>query len=149
MLFRSVKINILVGGNMYNLKKRVLAVSLMVILLATQTLGFGQTFSDMPPVGHYARVALELGVENGLISGYNGKIMPFGNVTRARMAAIMNKVMGATEKASITAFSDVDPKAWYYDEMAKAVYLKIFLGSGNKLSPLSNITREQIGRAHV
>lgn len=129
---------------MYNLKKRFLAVSLTVIFLATQTLGFGQTFSDMPPVGHYARVALELGVENGLISGYDGKIMPFGNVTRAQMAAIMNKVMGATEKASISAFSDVDPKAWYYDEMAKAVYLKIFLGSGNKLSPLSNITREQV-----
>lgn len=129
---------------MFNFKKRFLAVSLTVILLATQTLGFGQTFSDMPPVGHYARVALELGVENGLISGYNGKIMPFGNVTRAQMAAIMNKVMGATEKASITAFSDVDPKAWYYEEMAKAVYLKIFLGSGNKLSPLSNITREQV-----
>lgn len=132
---------------MFNLKKRVLAVSLTVIFLATQTLGFGassQIFSDMPPVGHYAREALELGVENGLISGYDGKIMPFGNVTRAQMAAIMNKVMGATEKASITAFSDVDPKAWYYEEMAKAVYLKIFLGSGNKLSPLSNITREQV-----
>jgi hypothetical protein len=98
----------------------------------------------MPPVGHYARTALELGVENGLISGYDGKIMPYGNVTRAQMAAIKNKVMGATQKASLAGFTDMDPNAWYYNDMAKAVHLKIFMGSGSKLNPMSNITREQV-----
>lgn len=132
---------------MLNLKKRIMLTSLAGVMIATSMVGFSvgsPTFSDMPPVGHYARTALELGVENGLISGYDGKIMPYGNVTRAQMAAIMNKVMGATQKASLAGFTDMDPNAWYYNDMAKAVHLKIFMGSGSKLNPMSNITREQV-----
>ena len=133
---------------MKNIKRSAIALTVSAIVMTSSVAGFTEVvkpvFSDMPAIGHWARPGLELAVEYGILGGANGKIMPYGNVTRAQMAAIMNKVMGATEKADLRNFTDVDSKAWYYEDMAKAVYLGIFSGTGNKLSPNTNITREQV-----
>lgn len=133
---------------MKNIKRKAVALTLCGIMTASTSIGFATVakpvFSDMPAVGHWARPGLELAVEYGILNGAGGKIMPYGNVTRAQMAAIVNKVMGANTKSDITGYTDIDPKAWYYDDMAKAVHLGIFSGSGGKLSPNANITREQV-----
>ena len=133
---------------MQNIKRKAIALTLCGILAASSSIGFATearpVFSDMPAVGHWARPGLELAVEYGILNGAGGKIMPFGNVTRAQMAAIINKVMGATVTADLSAYTDVNPNAWYYTDMAKAVHLGIFNGSSGKLSPNANITREQV-----
>ncbi|HAS72736.1 MAG TPA: hypothetical protein DCS67_01170, partial [Clostridiales bacterium UBA8960] len=133
---------------MKHIKRKAIALTVSALIMTPTAFGFAAVskpaFSDMPAVGHWARPGLELAVEYGILGGANGKIMPYGNVTRAQMAAIMNKVMGATEKADISKFTDVDSKAWYYEDMAKAIYLGVFSGSGTKLSPNVNITREQV-----
>ena len=59
------------------------------------------------------------------------------------MATVVNRAFGATEKASISSYTDVAANAWYYDDMAKAVQMKTFVGSGDKLNPDNNITREE------
>lgn len=133
---------------MQNIKRKAIALTLCGVMAASSSIGFAAVarpvFSDMPAVGHWARPGLELAVEYGILNGAGGKIMPFSNVTRAQMAAIINKVMGATITADISAYTDVNPNAWYYTDMAKAVHLGIFNGSGGKLSPNANITREQV-----
>lgn len=99
-------------------------------------------FSDMPE--NWAKTAIENAVNNGLLTGVNGKIMPDDHLTRAQMAAILNRAFGGTEKASLESFSDVKSSSWYYDDMAKAVSMGTFMGSNGKLFPDNAITREEV-----
>jgi hypothetical protein len=93
---------------------------------------------------NWSAAPLENAVKNGLLSGYENKIMPNDNLTRAQMAAIISRAFGTTQEASLDRFTDVSKKAWYYQDMAKAVQMKIFQGSGDgKLNPKSDITREE------
>jgi hypothetical protein len=98
-------------------------------------------FNDMPD--NWSTKALENAVENGLLNGADGQIMPDANLTRAQMATVINRAFGAQVKGNIQSFTDVPVGAWYYDEMAKAVQMKTFQGSGNRLDPEDPITREQ------
>jgi uncharacterized protein YjdB len=125
------------------MRKRRLALllTLAMILSMFPINAFATEFSDMPD--DWSTKALENAVANGLLKGDNGKIMPNENLTRAQMATIVNRAFGATEKSSIDGFTDVKKDAWYYDEMSKAVQMKTFIGSGDKLYPDNSITREE------
>lgn len=113
-----------------------------VMSTAGITGAYAAQFSDMPD--NWTTGALERAVENGLLNGSDGKIMPDDNITRAQMAAIMVRAFGADEEADISSFSDVSPDKWYYSEFAKAVYMKAFEGTDDgKLNPESNITFEE------
>ncbi|MBN2285856.1 MAG: S-layer homology domain-containing protein [Tissierellales bacterium] len=100
-------------------------------------------FEDMPLQEEWSYEPLSKAVENGLLQGYNNKIMPDNSLTRAEMATIINRSFGAISKADIERFTDLSPSAWFYDEMAKAVRMKTFQGDGNLLYPNDDITREQ------
>lgn len=98
-------------------------------------------FSDFPR--DWSAQALTHAVENGLLTGSDGKINAYGKLTRAEMAAILNRGFGAAAAASLAGYQDVPADAWYYGDMAKAVQMGTFVGSGGRLSPASNITREE------
>lgn len=98
-------------------------------------------FSDFPT--DWSRAALAQAVENGLLSGANGRINAEGRLSRAEMAAIVNRAFGASSAASLSGFTDVSRDAWYYQDMAKAVRMGTFTGSNGRLSPESAITREE------
>ncbi|TJX12819.1 S-layer homology domain-containing protein [Tissierella creatinini] len=118
---------------------------IMVVLPMTAMAEVGGTtnpvFSDMP--GDWSTEALQNAIKNGLLTGFDGKIMPKDNLTRAQMAAIINRAFGATGKASLEMFADVKAGDWFYDDMAKAVSMGTFKGEGNKLNPNAPITREE------
>ncbi len=118
----------------------VLLTLLMVIAMFSTTV-LAAEFSDMP--NDWSTAALEKAVENGLIVGDNGHIRAGDHLTRAQMAAIVNRAFGTTEMVAIDQFTDVEIGAWYYDDMAKAVQMKTFVGDGNKLYPENPITREE------
>lgn len=116
----------------------------IVIIIATVFLApmaLASNFSDMPD--DWSTPALENAVNNGLLGGIDGKLMPSSNLTRAQMATIVNRAFGATEKANISGYTDVSSNAWYYDDMAKAVEMQTFTGSANKLYPGDDITRQE------
>ena len=98
-------------------------------------------FSDFPT--GWSKAAMTKAVENGLIFGSDGKINPDDYMTRAEMASIMSRAFASNEKTELSAYVDVDSSAWYYDELAKAVNMGIFVGDGEKLNPNKNITREE------
>ena len=125
------------------MRKRRLALLLTLAMIISMfpINAFATEFSDMP--NDWSTRALENAVANGLLKGDNGKIMPNDNLTRAQMATIVNRAFGTTEKSSIDDFTDVTKDFWYYDEMSKSVQMKTFIGSGDKLYPDSNITREE------
>lgn len=122
------------------MKKLILSI-LVLVLLVMPISGWASDFADMP--NDWSTEALEKAVENGLLKGTDGKIMPNENLTRAQMAAVVNRSFGAYQEASLEDFKDVDPSQWYYTEMAKALNMKTFQGNNNMLNPNDSITREQ------
>lgn len=98
-------------------------------------------FSDFPT--DWSAPAMTHAVQNGLLNGSDGKILPKGLLTRAQMATMVNRAFASSAKASLTSFTDMVPGAWHYDEMAKAVQMGVFQGADGKLSPNDPITREQ------
>jgi len=122
-------------------KPLLLAILTILIVMLLAPAAFATTFSDMPD--DWSTPALENAVNNGLLGGIDGKLMPDSNLTRAQMAAVINRAFGATEKANISNYTDVATDAWYYADMARAVEMKTFEGSANKLYPGDNITREE------
>lgn len=127
-------------------KLMILMLSLiMVIIPLTATAEVGgitnPVLSDMPE--DWSTQALQNAIENGLLTGFDGKIMPKDKLTRAQMATIINRAFGATQKASLEGFTDVNLGDWFYDEMAKAVAMGTFKGDGNNLYPNNPITREE------
>ncbi len=117
-----------------------LTIAMLIVLLPRPVPA--SEFSDMPD--NWSTAALKNAVTNGLLIGDNGKILPDDNLTRAQMAAIINRAFGASQSASLSEYTDVPANAWYYDEMAKAVQMKTFVGSGDKLYPDTGITREEV-----
>ena len=98
-------------------------------------------FSDFPT--DWSAPAMTHAVQNGLLNGSDGKILPKGLLTRAQMATMVNRAFASSAKASLTSFTDMVPGVWHYDEMAKSVQMGVFQGAGGKLSPDDPITREQ------
>ncbi len=125
------------------MNKRIIALLLSFLMIFTMmpTNAHAAVFSDMP--NDWSTAALENAVSNGLLTGYGGKLEPNSNLTRAEMATIVNRAFGAYEQAALDSYTDVSTDSWFYDEMAKAVFMKTFTGSENKLSPNNNITREE------
>ena len=125
------------------MKKRITALILSFLLVFTMipANAYSTEFSDMPD--DWSTAALENAANNGLLSGYNGSLKPNSNLTRAEMAAVVNRAFGAFQTASLDSYTDVPNDSWFYDEMAKAVAMQTFTGNGDRLNPNSNITREE------
>ena len=120
--------------------KRVISAAVAGLIMVSQSV-FATEFKDMPD--NWATSALQNAVDNGLLGGNGGYILPDDNMTRAEMATIMARACGAKDEADISAFTDVSPDEWYYSSMAKAVAMKAFNGSDNKLNPDDYITRQE------
>lgn len=126
-------------------KKPIAFVCAAALLLSpTGALGASPSdFVDFP--NDWSQGAMTAAVENGLLGGVgDGRIAPQGEVTRAQMAAIINRAFGAEKQASLSSYSDVAADAWYAVDMAKAVQMGTFSGTGNGLlEPDRAITREE------
>lgn len=87
----------------------------------------------------------------GILIGNNGLIQPDDDLTRAEMATIIVRAFGASGQASLAGYTDVSSSAWYYADMAKAVYMKVFKGNNGRLNPDAFITRQEtfVALAHA
>ncbi|MDD7651431.1 MAG: S-layer homology domain-containing protein [Firmicutes bacterium] len=100
----------------------------------------GYSFPD-----NWAGEPLRFAVRYGILKGRGGyDLDPTGNTTRAEMATMLVRLLGATEEADLSGYTDMSPKAWYYDEIGIAVNLGIFVGtSKTTMSPQRLITRQE------
>ncbi len=109
-------------------------------------------FEDMP--NNWSTMALEQAIENKLLNGFviQGKsyLKPADNLTRAQMAAIVNRAFGAVSEAALPGVTDVTGTAWFVPEMKKAVMMGTMM-LDVRMRPNDNITREEaftiLGRA--
>jgi len=120
-----------------------ITLSVMMVFTMMPVCAYAETttFSDMPQ--DWSTAALESAVDNGLLNGSNGRIMPQENLTRAQMAAVINRAFGSENVAVLAEYDDVKASDWFFLDMAKAVAMGTFQGSGGKLNPNDSITREQ------
>ena len=123
--------------------KKILAIVLTLGVIMLMSVSAFASFSDMP-AGTLGEV-LQKAVDNGLIQGFeDGTVQPGTAITRAQMATIMSRAMNAEDKADLTSFVDVKEGDWYFDAMAKAVYMGAFKGDNlNQLNPNNTISRQE------
>lgn len=125
-----------------NQKKVLAALLAAAIAVPTPVLAASPSdFTDFPD--NWAKSSLSHSVSSGLLSGADGKIRPSDGLKRAEMAAIINRLSGAEETASLAGYQDVSTSAWYYQDMAKALRMGTFVGDGGMLHPEAPITRQE------
>ena len=101
-----------------------------------------EEYIDMPQEGAWSYEPLAAAVENGLLQGSDGLLQPSGSLTRAQLAAILVRAFGATEEAALS-FSDVTDSNWFAADVAKAVAMGVFGGSGGQMRPNDSLTRQE------
>lgn len=123
-------------------KKQTLALLLAGAMLVPNAFAASpEDFHDFPT--DWSAAGLRSAVRNGLLNGSNGEIDGNGLLTRAQLAAIVNRAFGADKAADLSGFTDVRPDAWYHNDMAVSVAMGAFQGANGKLNPESPITREE------
>ncbi len=123
-------------------KKQTLALLLAGAMLVPNAFAASpEDFHDFPT--DWSAAGLRSAVQNGLLNGSNGEIDGNGLLTRAQLAAIVNRAFGADKAADLSGFTDVRPDAWYHNDMAVSVAMGAFQGANGKLNPESPITREE------
>ena len=133
-------------------KKRILAMllavasclSLAVSASAASTARKATDFKDFDRNAWYAD-AVSAAVDNGLLYGKSSTIIdPNGAMTRAEMAAIINRSFGCYKAADISQYKDVSKSKWYYKDVALAVQMGTYNGrSSSSMAPDAPITREE------
>ena len=134
-------------------RKRILALflaavsclSLAVSASAANTVNRKATdFKDYDRTAWYAE-AVSAAVDNGLLYGKSATIIdPNGDMTRAEMAAIINRSFGCYVKADISKYADVSKSKWYFDDIGMSVQMGTYNGrSSSTMAPDSPITRQE------
>ena len=134
-------------------KKRILALFLAAVsclLLAVSASAAGTTtrkatdFKDYDAKAWYAE-AVSSAVDNGLLYGKSSTIIdPNGDMTRAEMAAIINRSFGCYKTADISQYKDVSKSKWYYKDVALAVQMGTYNGrSSSSMAPDAPISRQE------
>ena len=134
-------------------KKRILALFLAAVSclsLAVSASAAGTTtrkatdFKDYDRTAWYAE-AVSAAVDNGLLYGKSSTIIdPNGDMTRAEMAAIINRSFGCYKTADISQYKDVAKSKWYYKDVALAVQMGTYNGrSSSSMAPDAPISRQE------
>ena len=134
-------------------RKRILAMilavasclSLAVSASAANTVNRRATdFRDYDRTAWYAE-AVSAAVDNGLLYGKSTTVIdPNGDMTRAEMAAIINRSFGCYKTADISQYKDVSKSKWYYKDVALAVQMGTYNGrSSSSMAPDAPISRQE------
>ena len=134
-------------------KKRILALFLAAVSclsLAVSASAAGTTtrkatdFKDYDRTAWYAE-AVSAAVDNGLLYGKSATVIdPNGDMTRAEMAAIINRSFGCYKAADISQYKDVSKNKWYYKDIALAVQMGTYNGRSNStMAPDAPISRQE------
>ena len=134
-------------------RKRILAMilavasclSLAISASAANTVARKATdFRDYDRTAWYAE-AVSAAVDNGLLYGKSATVIdPNGDMTRAEMAAIINRSFGCYKSADVSQYKDVTKSKWYYKDVAMAVQMGTYNGrSASSMAPDAPISRQE------
>lgn len=88
--------------------------------------------------------------ENGIILGMgNGELEPDGYVSRAQLAAMLDRAYAPTAEGEPGIYSDVSETDWYYPYVMSLSAAGIMFGDGTTWRPEDKVTREEAVTAVV
>ena len=101
-------------------------------------------FKDYDAKAWYAE-AVSAAVDNGLLYGKSSTTLdPNGDMTRAEMAAIINRSFGCYKAADISQYKDVSKNKWYYKDVGLSVQMGTYNGrSSSSMAPDAPISRQE------
>lgn len=106
-----------------------------------------ETFTDVSE-GFWGEEAISFAAARGLFQGVgNGEFDPSGTMTRSMLVTVLGRLAGIdlADYSGQSAFSDVDPDAWYGPYVAWAAETGVVQGvGGDRFAPDDPITREQL-----
>jgi hypothetical protein len=120
----------------------------MLAMLATILFsGASALYAANDTGGHWAESTLSAWETRGwLVGDAAGGIRPDANITRAEFIRLVNQAQNYTEAdvEKAAAFSDLNPEAWYYNDVAIALAAGYIRGiSDTRMAPEQNITRQE------
>ncbi|MDP4133722.1 MAG: S-layer homology domain-containing protein [Bacillota bacterium] len=112
----------------------------------TETANYEITYQDKADISSWAYESVNVVSMLGVFSGNeNDCFKPKDNITRAELASVILKALGATPKKEKSTFEDVPEDAWYSGAVATAFEMGIIKGTGeNSFAPSEFLTREQL-----
>ncbi|MNO88297.1 Cellulosome-anchoring protein precursor [compost metagenome] len=126
-------------------KWRGLVTGLLGIIMLLSSLG-SVSAAPVPKdiQGHWAQKQLQDWLNKGYLGGYqDGTFKPNKAITRAEYVALLNRLFGYTDMATIS-FKDLKKSNWYYSEVAKAVKAGYIGGyENNTFRPNASLTRQE------
>ncbi|MEF2246928.1 S-layer homology domain-containing protein [Paenibacillus sp. IITD108] len=107
-------------------------------------LTYDKSFVDVPP-SHWAYQGVKVLSAKHIIKGISdADYAPARQVTRAEMAALLNRTLGLSVQQK-AGFADVDPAAWYADDVAALAEAGIIKGVSETIfEPDRMVTREEM-----
>ena len=131
------------SGKRGSLWRKGMAVALSCLLLADAAPSVGAA-SDLS--GHWAESTIQKWVSEGTIKGYeDGTFRPERPITRAEIAALVNRKFGVAAATRPAAFTDLPSDGWQYAPLAAAVeqgYIKGY--EDGSIRPDEPVTRQEL-----
>lgn len=128
--------------NIYRKQKRIsllLVCALLIMVLSGMTAA--AQFTDTE--SHWAKAAVDRWSGYEILKGYDdGTFRPNGNITRAEMAVVLDRLF-CYQTRDTAVFADVEDGSWYADAVYHLSAAGIMKGDGVNAYPHSNITREE------
>lgn len=128
-------------------KKRIIALimvlAMLLSLMPTVFAADAPDFPDMPAADDPAYAAVKQAIDNGLLTGENGRLDLEDTILRSTISKIVASAFGAEDEADLSAYTDVAAGKWYTEWLAKADQMGIMHGSGGKMRPGASMTRQE------
>ena len=92
---------------------------------------------------HWASAAIRHWTEKGVFQGDEGGFRPDDPVTRAELAAALDRLFSWEDASDAAAFSDVPADAWYAPAVLRANAAGVLVGDNGALRPEDPVTRQE------
>lgn len=123
------------------MKLKLTPILMVCLAVLTTTTAYAAEYSDI--AGHPDASYIQEYSEQGLVNGYpDGTFLPNSPITRAEVAALVNRLDLPAVNQKTGNFSDVPAHEWYYDIIKNTVKTGLVSGyEDNTFQPQKNITR--------
>ena len=125
------------------MKKKLLAIATCLCMLTSLLPAVAMAAEYSDTAGHWAEESIARWSDAGVVQGSNGQFNPEGMMTRAEAAQVFANLLKLTDKADLSAYTDVAADAWYADAFAACVAQGIMNGvAADQMNPNGTVTRE-------
>lgn len=108
-------------------------------------ISLADVYTDSSDISSWAHDLILEATEKGFVEGYNGRLNPKNEITRAEFAKLIVEIFNVqADGGTASSFRDVQPTNWFYPYVNTAYGAGIVAGYGEQFLPNDTITREEM-----